>query len=169
MSIEPYKTGDGTGVDDSDRSRVADMYDLYGKASTVHSKHSRMTEDYTLTNYHIDMYNEKLPKFIREQRKLLRIIKNYMIPSKEKLRELYNDEIKIEYIIKKITEQYLLIEELLLGELDEVVIMGRSPKGEVIGAFLKHGLNDDLRDGLNAEMKQSDMIERLKEKEKANP
>lgn len=131
---------------------MGDVYDVYQKAVAVHSTISGMTEDYTLTRYNQDVYNQKFPKFIREQRKLLRIIKSYIIIPLPKLRRFYNTEEKAKEVYRGLVEEFKIIEELLIGELDECVIMGRTPQGEVINAFLKHGLQPESRDTYDLEV-----------------
>ena len=105
---------------------MGDLFDVYSKASGVHSKISDMSEDYTLTRYNLDIYNQKFPKFVREQRKVLRIVKSFIIIPFDKLENKYGTEIAI--MVHNILEkEYKIVEDLLLGELDECVIMARTP------------------------------------------
>lgn len=150
-SMEGEKKEEKENEKKEEQQPMGDVYDVYGKAVRVHSRISGMTEDYTLTKYNIDVYNMKVPKFIREQRKLLRIIKSYMIVPKEQLVDYYNTEEVAEDCYKRLLKEYALVEELLLGELDEMVIMARSDEGQVIKAFLKHGMNPELREDYDSE------------------
>lgn len=149
---------------DKDEQPMGDVYDVYAKAVGVHSKISEMTEDYTLTRYDHDVYNQKFPKFIREQRKLLRIIKSYIIIPLNLLKKHYNNEEITKTIYKGLVREYKIIEELIIGELDECVIMGRTPNGEVIKAFLLHGLNPEIREEHDIETSRPTIKEKLKER-----
>lgn len=152
--------------DRQEQQPMGDVYDVYAKASGVHSKLSGMTEDYTLARYNIDIYNQKLPKFIREQRKVIRIIKSYLILPKEILRTVYNTETKVEEVYNGLLNEYNIVEELLLGELDESVLMSRTPNGEVIKAFLMHGLNQESREQYDLNNEKPTISNKLKERDK---
>lgn len=143
---------------------MGDVYDVYAKAVGVHSKLSGMTEDYTLTRYNIDIYNQKFPKFVREQRKVLRIIKSFLIIPLSRLKILYNTEDQAKRVYAQLVREYKIVEELLLGELDECVIMARTPEGDVIKAFLQHGLNPENRDSYDIETEQPNIKRKLNER-----
>lgn len=149
---------------EKDTQPMGDVYDVYAKAVGVHSKISGMTEDYTLTRYNIDIYNSKFPKFVREQRKVLRIIKSFLIIPLSELKKFYNTEKQAKTVYAKLVREYKIVEELLIGELDECVIMGRTPQGEVINAFLQHGLQPENREAYEAEIEQPTIKSKLKER-----
>lgn len=131
--------------DKEDKIPFSDIFDIYHKASSVHSRLSDMNEDYTLSRYDVDVYNNPIPKFIREQRKLLRIIKTFVCIPQATLMKVYNDEKKVEAISKGLAKEFAIIEEIMICELDEVAIMARSMKGEVITAFLQVGATPEHR------------------------
>lgn len=142
---------------------MGDIYDVYGKAVAVHSKLTSMTEDYTLTRYNVDIYNQKVPKFIREQRKVLRVIKSYIVIPLAQLLDFYNTKEKAKLVYRGLWKQYRMIEELLLGELDETVIMGRTDQGQVIEAFLEHGMHPSSREEYESRVDIPDGKSRLME------
>lgn len=117
---------------------LGDMYDVYGMASNVHSKITDMTRDYTLGKYNTEIINAKFPKFIREQRKVVRIMKSFMLPTMASLLKRFPnmtlDEVKS--LVLAMKQNYMDVERLLLGELDEMVIISRAGKGEVLTAML---------------------------------
>lgn len=151
-------------IEEKNEQPMGDVYDVYAKAVGVHSKLSKMSEDYVLTRYNIDVYNQKFPKFIREQRKLLRIIKSYIIIPLSILKAYYNTDEKAKEVHKGLQREYNLIEELIIGELDECVIMGRTPQGEVIKAFLQHGLNEGSREIYDVETENPSMGKKIRER-----
>lgn len=151
---------------EENKEPMGDVYDVYGKAVGVHSKVSDMTEDYTLTRYDKDIYLEKFPRFIREQRKLLRIMKTYIIIPLEVLKSHYNSEEKARRVHEGLKREYEVIQELIIGELDECVIMGRTPRGEVINAFLKHGLQQEEREMLDIETEKPELKNLLRERKR---
>jgi hypothetical protein len=65
-------------------------------------------------------------------------------------------------IHQELTRTYNDIEELLLGELDEMVVMSRAGKGEVIRSMLKLNLGDKEREAYEAEMDEKSLGEKLK-------
>lgn len=135
-------------------SAFSDIYDIYNKSATVHSNMTDMTDDYTLSRYDFDIYQNPLPKFIREQRKVLRVIETYMLIPQIELKKLNYSDLEIEKIQKALLAEFIIIKKLIIGELDEMVIMARSQKGEVINAFLNVGLNDGMRQEIDLRRKE---------------
>ena len=149
-----------------DEQPMGDVYDVLAKAVSVHSKLSNMSEDYTLTRYDEDIYNMKVPKFVREQRKLLRVVKSYIVIPKSILRSFFNTQSKIDEIHEGLIKEYKVIEKLLLGELDETVIMGRTPKGEVIKALLRHGMTHAENQEHDGEIEKPTIGQKMNERNK---
>lgn len=143
---------------------MADVYDVYNMVSGVHSKITNMTRDYTLAKLNSDLVNGKFPKFIREQRKTLRIIKSFLIIPEEELCKRYDREVA-KAIRKQIIEEYRHIQEILLGELDEMVILSRAGKGEITTGMLMHGRGKDEREDFQKELGNQGMKEKLLEKQ----
>lgn len=145
---------------------ISDQFDLFSLATRVHSDISSMSKDYTLANYNSQILNAKLPKYIREQRKALRIIKTYLEIPIERLEKRYDKE-EAKLILKQLQETFKRIERLLIGELDEIVIMTRAEGGKVINAILQHGLlgrdTEELDDMIN-NRKEEEGNKLLKEK-----
>lgn len=142
---------------------------MYSKTIKVHSKNSDMTEDYTLTRYNHDIYNDKIPKFIREQKKIIRIIKTFLTIPKGQLYKTFKNTKKVEQAEQELNKEYEMIRILLQAELDEMVIMGRTPKGEVIRAFLVKGFSPDEKEEYeneNYELTNQSSIQKLKETKK---
>lgn len=142
---------------------LGDIFDVYGMASNVHSKKSGMTRDYTLAKYDTEIINTKFPKFIREQRKIVRILKSFMIIPREMLEKVYNKETAT-YINMIMKKNYEEIEGLLIGEIDEMVIISRAGRGEVIKAMLMHGKNREEQEEYEQEVEGKKTIDKLKEK-----
>lgn len=150
-----------------EQDQVGDVYDLYREAAGVHSKLTTMTEDYTLSRYNIDIYNLKLPKFIREQRKLVRIMETCIVtPLHILIRHTKGNIEEATKIQEQLQREFLAIQTLLLGELDETVIMGRTTEGEVITAFLKHGLSPAIEQEYEDDTKNKTLLNKLTEKKR---
>lgn len=167
--------------DINEKSLYGDLYDIYGSATDIGSKNTDMTADYTKTRYDVDITQYKLPRFVREQLKILRITKDFLIPTKQMLEKLNNGrrfsliepETENEHneiisgtdkMINEIKNEFLVIQSLLGGEIDELVIMSRTPKGQVIDAMLKLGLDSNSRDEINN--KAAGLGDKLNEKKK---
>ena len=75
--------------------------------------------------------------------------------------KFYSNKKLAEDAYKKLWKEYRIIEEILLGELDETVIMGRTPEGEVINAFLKHGMVPEFREDFDTQIERPTMRSRL--------
>ena len=97
---------------------------------------------------------------------MLRVIKSYLIIPLVKLLKFFNKREKAVEVYRGLWKEYRIIEELLLGELDETVIMGRTPEGEVIEAFLKHGMNPELREDYDTQTESPSVKGRLMESDK---
>ncbi len=133
--------------------------------SNVHSNISQMSRDYVLAHYTTDVINSKFPKFIREQRKTLRIIKSFLIIPEKQLQRRYGLE-EAKRIYGEIKEIYKNVEMLLLGELDEMVIISRAGHGEVTKAMLMHGRTREEREEYEDEISDHGVRDRLMEKRK---
>lgn len=143
---------------------LGDVYDIYGMVSDVHSKITDMSRDYVLANYTSEIINSKFPKFVREQRKTLRIIKSFLEVPEVELEKRYNSDY-VKTIKTNIHSIYLDIKSLLLGELDEMTIMSRAGKGKVTDAMLLHGRGREEREEFEREYSEG-VKERLMEKSK---
>lgn len=143
---------------------LGDIYDIYGMASNVHSKHSTMSRDYTLARYNSEVINAKLPKFIREQRKIVRILESFLIIPLDTLQRRYGESAV--GIRKHLLQVYDDIEKLLLGELDEMVIISRAGKGNVIEAMLKHGKTKEVQEEYERSLESEGVMNKLKEEKK---
>lgn len=143
---------------------LGDVFDVYGMVSNVHSKITSMTRDYVLAQYTSEVINAKFPKFVREQRKTLRVVKSFLIIPLIELKNKFNEQYAIR-VYNSILKVYTDIEELLLGELDEMVIISRAGKGEVTRAMLLHGRTREEREEFDNEGKTG-VKEKLLEKSK---
>lgn len=128
-----------------DDGEINDSIGVYNTASNVHSKSTSMTRDYTLARYNSTIVNDKLPKFLREQRKVLRVIKSYLIVNIITLKKRYNQNMAI-LIQNELKKIYAEIDNLIIGESDELVIMSRAGKGHVIDSMLKVNLGEKERE-----------------------
>lgn len=144
---------------------LGDVYDVYGMVSRVHSQQTSMTRDYTLAQYTSEVINAKFPKFVREQRKTLRVVKSFMLVSEERLAKRYNEKYA-KKCIKVLQKIYDDIEELLLGEIDEMVIISRAGKGEVTKAMLLHSRTKEEREEYEQNLGGNGMKDKLMEKSK---
>lgn len=144
---------------------LGDAFDLYGMASAVHSQTTDMTRDYTLAKLDSDIINNKFAKFIREQRKTIRVIKSFLLIPKQKLTQRYGNQ-KATQIHQRLKEDYEQIQTILLGELDEMVILSRAGKGQVTTAMLTHGRSKEERDEYDQQLKDQGIREKLTEKKK---
>lgn len=144
---------------------LGDVYDVYGMASSVHSRMTSMTRDYTLAKYNSGIINEKFPKFIREQRKVVRILQSFMVVPKMVLAKRFNKDYA-EYAHKLMLKSFSDIQKLLLGEIDEMVIISRAGKGEVIKAMLMHGKTKEEQQEYEQTVDSDTVLGRLKERSK---
>lgn len=155
----PVPTYDEEEVPEERREHpLGDVYDVYGMASNVHSRKTDMTRDYTLAKYNSELINGKFPKFIREQRKVIRILKSYMLVPKEVLIKRGFHPGYIERALRAMKKSYADCEALLLGELDEMVIISRAGKGEVIKAMLMHGKTREEQNEYNLAVEQGETL-----------
>lgn len=154
-------------IDVSRRSEpMGDVYDVYNMVSNVHSNISEMNKDYVLAQYTSDVINNKFPKFVREQRKILRIIKSYLIIPDSILQERFNNNDVINEVKIKLMSSFIEIEKLLLGEVEEMVIMSRAGKGEVTRAMLLHGRTKEEREEFDEGEFKSTMNKLMEKKKK---
>lgn len=161
---ETPKDLQGNTTDEQDkRTALTDQYDLMQLASNVHSKNTSMSTDYTLTRYNTEIINAKFPKFVRNQRKAVRILESFMIPTKQELLRRYTPE-TVEKILLQARQDYKSVEGLLLGEVDEMVIIARSGKGEVIESILHHGSNVEDIEEMKLRMKDDTVKSKLQER-----
>lgn len=147
---------------------IGDVFDMYGMASEVHSDLTTMTRDYVLAKYTSEVINAKFPKFVREQRKVVRILKSVIIPPTYVLQQKYkyekNPKEKAKQVQKAVKKIYRDIEKLLIGEVDEMVIISRADRGQVISSMLKHGKTKEELDEMESEMRPDNIKTRLTEK-----
>jgi hypothetical protein len=148
---EPKEVKEKDIIDVPKDDPLGDVYDVYGMVSNVHSKITGMTRDYVLAQYTSEVINSKFPKFVREQRKTLRVVKSFLIVPLEELKNRY-EPVYAEKVYRLIWKIYKDIEELLLGEIDEMVIISRAGKGEVTKAMLLHGRTKEEREEFDSEL-----------------
>lgn len=152
--------------------KPGDLYDLYGMATDVHSRYSEMTKDYTLGRYNTTIINEKFPKFLRKQFKMARLIEPIMVPEEKKLirKYWYLGEETAKAMAKEIiliaTKHYEAVKKNLLAEADEMVIITRTGKGQVIDSMLTHGKSREEIEGYEEAQRRGNILEKLKEKQK---
>lgn len=146
---------------------LSDELDLFTLATKVHSDIAGMNRDYTLANYESNIMQSKIPKFIREQRKVLRIIKSYIVVPIEKLQKKYGKE-EAQKVLDQLETRYERIEKLIIGELDEIVIMSRAEGGKVRNSILSHGLigtnTTEINEAINGENKETLTTKATKER-----
>lgn len=150
-------------VQEEKEAPLGDAYDLYGMLTAVHSRKTDMTRDYTLARYNSTIINEKFPKFIREQRKIVRILESFMVVPMATLLKRYTPQYakKAHAAMRK---SFHDVQGLLLGELDEMVIISRAGKGEPLKAGLLHGRSREEVDEYNEAVENSGTKGKLTEK-----
>lgn len=155
-------------IETENKQPLGDSYDVYDMASSIHLKGFDMSRDFVLANYSAEVISAKLPKFIREQIKTLKIIDIYLNISKERLKEKYNNKEKVNEISKRLRELTESIRNIIMSEIYSMVIMTRGLKGEVIKAVLRHGMTENQRTDYDEDVEKEGMTikEKLSEKRK---
>lgn len=143
---------------------LGDTYDLFDLTTRVHSPIQEITRDFTLSDLSSEVISNKLPKFIREQIKTMRVVEQYIVVPKEELLRKYTPEEanRINTRLKIIAKD---IKELMLNEIYSMVIMSRSVSGNILKAILLHGKSTGEREEFDAAMRQTTM-DKLKEERK---
>lgn len=141
-----------------EQENIGDRYDLYKQAIKVHSPIPEVTSDFTLSNLDDELLKNKLIRFLKEQIKMVHIIKGYL---RQKDEPVYNEkgeiiEWKVSELVKYYTDDTCT---LLLKEAYTIVIMSRAKKGEIIKGIVQPYLNE-------LEIAQQDDQEQGKTKEK---
>ena len=129
---------------------LGDVFDVFNMVSEVHSKMPEMNRDFTLANYgNSKVIDEKLPRFIREQMAVTRIVGDYLLLSMDKLKKHYPNRSEEELIrlLGELDRVVKMTQATLLQEINMLTIMSRNPNGEILAGALQLGLTPTIVTG----------------------
>lgn len=145
---------------------IGEGTEIYNIATKVNSNTSQMTRDHTLAELDPNLFQNKMARFIIEQKKLVRAIHTYLIIPIEKLEKRYTDPKKAIKIHEQLKRDYQQINKILNGEADEWAIISRANKGQTIKSMLLSGQNTQTATQLEQELNPPTTTNKLMETRK---
>lgn len=142
----------------SEEESIGSLYDMYDLLTRVHAPTKYMNKDFTLAKYDGGIVDNKFARFVREQLKIITILRSWIVVPLGTLKERYENDKAIE-IYKGLLVEFWDMERLLLDEIYHMIIQSRCERGEIAAAMIIHGKNREERDELAAQLNANAMMQ----------